>query len=74
MKLFQQLSLLVCLISISFSSVSFAENERKLVIDAQSTTKHITKIKGEKIKYSATTGTQPVGCRPSCDSLVIISL
>ena len=60
MKLFKQLSLLVCLISISFSSVSFAENERKLVIDAQSTTKHTTKINGEKIKYSATTGTQPV--------------
>ena len=60
MKLFKHLFLLVCLISISFSSVSFAENERKLVIDAQSTTKHTTKIKGEKVKYSATTGTQPV--------------
>lgn len=39
---------------------SMAENERKLVIDDKQTTKHTTKVNGEKFKYTATTGTQPV--------------
>jgi len=34
--------------------------ERKLSIDSKNTTTHSTKINGKKIKYTATTGTQPV--------------
>ena len=60
MKLVTQISLVTLLLSVFLSSTSFAENERKLVVDEQSTTKHSTKINGEKVKYSATTGTQPV--------------
>jgi len=49
------------LISLSFfSSLVCAKNERKIVIDEKTTTIHSTKINGDKIKYSATTGTQPV--------------
>ena len=43
-----------------FSSVVCAGNERKIMVDEKSTTTHSTKIGGVKIKYSATTGTQPV--------------
>lgn len=60
MTLYKKFSVIVLLISASFSSVAFAENERKLVVDEQQTTQHTTKINGEKVKYSATTGTQPV--------------
>jgi len=60
MKLVTQISLVTLLLSVFLSSTSFADNERKLVVDEQSTTKHSTKINGEKVKYSATTGTQPV--------------
>ncbi|HCM47619.1 MAG TPA: carboxypeptidase, partial [Colwellia sp.] len=37
-----------------------SNHERKLVIDEKNITKHSTKINGEKFKYTATTGTQPV--------------
>ena len=60
MKLFMKLSLMVMLVTVSLPSTSFADNERMLIIDEQQSTKHTTKINGEKIKYSATTGTQPV--------------
>ncbi len=60
MRLFKQFSWMIVLVGVSLPSVSFADNERKLVIDEQQTTKHTTKINGQKIKYSATTGTQPV--------------
>jgi len=60
MKLVTQISLVTLLLSVFLSSTSFADNERKLAVDEQSTTKHSTKINGEKVKYSATTGTQPV--------------
>ncbi len=39
---------------------SKAENERKITVDQKTLTKHSTKINGTKIKYTATTGTQPV--------------
>lgn len=60
MKAITLLSSIIILVGISLSSTTFAENERKLVIDEKNTTQHTTKIKGEKVKYSATTGTQPV--------------
>jgi len=60
MKLFTTLTSIVLLVGVSLSPITFADNERKLTIDAQQTTTHSTKIKGQKIKYSATTGTQPV--------------
>jgi carboxypeptidase C (cathepsin A) len=60
MKLGQHISTVFLLMSMSLTSLAFADNERKLVIDEQQTTKHTTSINGEKIKYSATTGTQPV--------------
>ena len=60
MKSFKHLSSIVLFVSLFSSSTLFAENERKLVIDDQQTTTHVTKINAEKIKYSATTGTQPV--------------
>jgi len=60
MKLFNSFSTIAFLVAVSLSSISFADNERKLVVDDQQTTKHTTKVNGEKIKYSATTGTQPV--------------
>jgi len=60
MKLFKLLPRIVLLVSTTLSTISFADNERKLAIDEQQTTLHSTKINGEKLKYSATTGTQPV--------------
>lgn len=45
---------------ISLSLSSYAANERKIVIDKSKTVNKTTKINGEKINYSATTGTQPV--------------
>jgi carboxypeptidase C (cathepsin A) len=60
MNVFRKLPFIVTLVCVSLSSVSFAENERKLIIDEHQTTKHATKVNGEKLKYSATTGTQPV--------------
>ena len=36
------------------------KHERKLAIDETNVTKHSTKVKGKKFKYTATTGTQPV--------------
>ncbi|WP_159821598.1 S10 family peptidase [Colwellia sp. 20A7] len=60
MKLFTTLTSIVFLVGISLSSATFAKNERKLVIDEKQTSQHSTKINGKKIKYSATTGTQPV--------------
>ena len=35
-------------------------HERKLTIDGKNVTKHSTKVNGQKFKYTATTGTQPV--------------
>jgi carboxypeptidase C (cathepsin A) len=55
---FYLLSLSVMLL-VSFSSVA-EEHSRKIEIDSSNTTKHSTSIKGKKIKYTATTGTQPV--------------
>ena len=60
MKLFKHLSSMVLFVSLFSSSSVLADNERKLVIDEQQTTTHVTKINAERIKYSATTGTQPV--------------
>lgn len=55
---FYLLSLSVMLL-VSFSSVA-EDHSRKIEIDSSNTTKHTTSIKGNKIKYTATTGTQPV--------------
>lgn len=60
MKRYKQFSMVVLLISAMLPPITVAENERKLVVNQQKTTQHATKINGEKIKYSATTGTQPV--------------
>ncbi len=62
MKINKKIYLLIsALLSLTlFSSLAFADNERKIVIDEKTTTSHSTKISGVKIKYSATTGTQPV--------------
>ncbi|MCW8831993.1 MAG: carboxypeptidase [Colwellia sp.] len=46
--------------SVLLSGMVQAANERKLVVDEQQSTKHSTKINGKNIKYTATTGTQPV--------------
>jgi carboxypeptidase C (cathepsin A) len=47
--------LIMCL-----TSFAYADNERKLEIDTKNLTKHTTKINGQKISYTATTGTQPL--------------
>lgn len=60
MKLFTTLTSIVFLVGVSLSPTTFANNDRKLVIDEHQITQHSTKINGQKIKYSATTGTQPV--------------
>ncbi|GAA0823062.1 carboxypeptidase [Colwellia asteriadis] len=60
MKSFKHLSLMVLFVGVFSSSTLLADNERKLSVDDKNTTKHSTKIKGERIKYTATTGTQPV--------------
>ncbi len=60
MKLLIKLSSVLLASGIFLSAMVHADNERKLVVDEQQTTKHTTKIDGQKIKYSATTGTQPV--------------
>ncbi|MGB0833870.1 MAG: S10 family peptidase [Psychrobium sp.] len=44
---------------VSFSSAA-KDYSRKIEIDASNTTKHSTTINGKKVKYTATTGTQPV--------------
>ena len=38
----------------------YSIHERKLIIDGNNVTKHSTKVNGQKFKYTATTGTQPV--------------
>jgi len=60
MKLFKKLTAIVFVFGVLLSPISYADNERKLIIDEQQTTKHTTKVNGEKLKYNATTGTQPV--------------
>lgn len=51
---------LVLSLGLMFSAMVAAENERVIDPDNQVLTEHKTKIKGETIKYSAITGTQPV--------------
>lgn len=41
-------------------SAQASEFKRSIEIDTSNTTSHTTKIKGKKVSYSATTGTQPV--------------
>ena len=60
MKLFTALTSIVFLVGVSLAPATFANNTRKLVIDEHQITQHSTKVNGQKIKYSATTGTQPV--------------
>lgn len=60
MKLFTTLTSIVFLVGVSLAPATFANNTRKLVIDEHQITQHSTKVNGQKIKYSATTGTQPV--------------
>lgn len=59
MKISSYLLSLSLLLFISTSSVG-EEYSRKINIDNSNTTKHTTTINGKKIKYTATTGTQPV--------------
>lgn len=60
MQFFKRLPSLLFLTLMFTSSASSIEHERKLPIDEQKTTTHVTKINAKKVKYSATTGTQPV--------------
>lgn len=60
MQLMIKISYLALFVCVLLSPKTLAENERKLIIDAQQTSEHSTKVNGEKLKYSATTGTQPV--------------
>lgn len=57
-KLINHILLLTIGLLLTFNAA--AQNERKIAVDAKQTTKHTTKINGKKIKYTATTGTQPV--------------
>ena len=50
----------IALCFISLPSYADTENKLKLEIDSSHITKHSTKINGKKIRYTATTGTQPV--------------
>jgi carboxypeptidase C (cathepsin A) len=45
---------------VTAKNTTTVDDIRFLVVDAKNTTTHNTKINGKKIKYSATTGTQPV--------------
>lgn len=54
-KIFSILSLLLLT-----SSLAQAENERTIDVDQSVVTKHSTRINGNKVNYTATTGTQPV--------------
>ena len=47
-------------ISVFAFSATAEQHQRTLDIDSSNTTKHSTKIKGKKVNYTATTGTQPV--------------
>ena len=48
------------LITLTLSTSALAQNSRLLVSDESTTTDHTTVIKGKKVRYSATVGTQPV--------------
>ncbi len=48
------------LITLTLSTSALAQNSRLLVSDESTTTDHTTVIKGKKVRYSATIGTQPV--------------
>ncbi|GLX82155.1 S10 family peptidase [Thalassotalea eurytherma] len=48
------------LITLILSTSALAQNSRLLVSDESTTTDHTTVIKGKKVRYSATVGTQPV--------------
>ncbi|MDP7593168.1 MAG: carboxypeptidase [Litorilituus sp.] len=60
MKIITLFSNLLWIVSVLLAWQVQAENERKLVVDALQTSKHVTQINGKKVKYTATTGTQPV--------------
>lgn len=59
MKTSSYLLSLSIILLVSFSSAA-KDHSRKIEIDSSNTTKHSTTINGNKIKYTATTGTQPV--------------
>ena len=59
MKTSSYLLSLSLILLVSFSSIA-KEHTRKIEIDSSNTTKHSTAINGNKVKYTATTGTQPV--------------
>ncbi len=59
MKTSSYLLSLSLVLLVSFSSIA-KEHSRKIEIDSSNTTKHSTTINGNKVKYTATTGTQPV--------------
>ena len=60
MKIIKQFFNSLLVVSVLLACQAQAENERKIVVDEQQTSKHVTKINGKKVKYTATTGTQPV--------------
>ncbi|TPH17676.1 S10 family peptidase [Litorilituus lipolyticus] len=56
----RKLVVIVYAVCVSFFAMAEESYERKPIIDSKQTSKHSTKINGKKIKYTATTGTQPV--------------
>lgn len=57
------LLMLLTMLAINTSTTAFANSavhKRAIEIDSSVTTEHETKILGKRVKYSATTGTQPV--------------
>jgi len=50
----------IALVSLLLMGITVAAQNRKIAVDTMVVTNHTTTIEGQKVSYSATTGTQPV--------------
>jgi len=60
MKLISIISFSLAVLTLSVSTTSYAENQRRIDVDSSVVTEHKARINGERFSYTATTGTQPV--------------
>ncbi|BDF93372.1 carboxypeptidase [Pseudoalteromonas sp. KAN5] len=60
MKLISIISFSLAVLTLTVSTTSYAENQRRIDVDSKVVTEHKARINGERFTYTATTGTQPV--------------
>ncbi|TMN68627.1 carboxypeptidase [Pseudoalteromonas sp. S1727] len=60
MKLISIISFSLAVLTLTVSTTSYAENQRRIDVDSKVVTEHKARINGERFTYTAITGTQPV--------------